>query len=120
MRLRDSNCSSGGAEIASYAHQASPASRSRWCGVRRRSRSGSCQDCCAHEVIRGTRAVVILLAVLWLGAVFQLHPGALAANDTMLTRTVRGVLRGIVVILAADLLWQLVKAYIDRRLESTA
>jgi moderate conductance mechanosensitive channel len=68
-------------------------------------------------ISRGARALVILLAVLWLAAVMRLHPGALAENNPTVAHLMRGLLRGIITLLVADLLWQLAKVYIDRKLE---
>jgi small-conductance mechanosensitive channel len=66
---------------------------------------------------RSARAVVILLAVLWLALVWRMNPSALAESNTAMTRIVRGLLQGVVILLLADLLWHLAKAYIGRTLE---
>ncbi|HWK65586.1 MAG TPA: mechanosensitive ion channel family protein [Rhizobiaceae bacterium] len=68
-------------------------------------------------IVRGARMLVLLLAVLWFAAVLRVHPGALA-GDPLVNRIMRGALRGAVILLAADLLWNLLKAYIDRMLEA--
>ncbi len=68
-------------------------------------------------IVRGARALVILLAVLWLGAVLRLSPGTLMQNDAVVTQLMRGLLRGVITLLVADLLWHLAKAYIARKLE---
>lgn len=70
-------------------------------------------------IVRGARMLVILVAVLWFATVLRVHPGALAENP-LVAQLMRGVLRGIVILLAADLLWNLLKAYIDRTLEAAA
>jgi small-conductance mechanosensitive channel len=67
-------------------------------------------------IVRGARMLVLLLAVLWFAAVLRVHPGALA-EDPLVNRLMRGALRGAIILLAADLLWNLLKAYIDRTLE---
>lgn len=69
-------------------------------------------------IVRGVRAFVILLAVLWLSLLFDLDPGVLAQNNAFLARVMRGALSSIVILLAADLFWQLAKAYIDRELQT--
>lgn len=78
----------------------------------------------AHSVrtvlmVRGARLLVLLFAVLWFAAVLRVHPGALA-EDPLVNRLMRGALRGAIILLAADLLWNLLKAYIDRTLESAS
>jgi small-conductance mechanosensitive channel len=69
-------------------------------------------------VERGARALVILLAALWLGLIWRLNPNALTEDDTPASQITRGLLQGVVVLLFADLLWQLAKAYIGRKLEA--
>ncbi|WP_245451141.1 mechanosensitive ion channel family protein [Borborobacter arsenicus] len=66
---------------------------------------------------RGARALVILLAVLWLAMIWRMNPSALAESNTPMTRIMRGILQGAVILLLADFLWHLSKAYIGRRLE---
>lgn len=70
-------------------------------------------------IVRGARMLVVLVAVLWFGTVLRLNPGALA-EDPLMNQIMRGALRGIVILLAADLLWNLVKAYVDRTLEGAS
>lgn len=69
---------------------------------------------------RGVRALVILLAVLWLSLVWRLDPGAMAEGNTTMNRIVRGLFHGALILLVADLIWQLAKAYIGRTLELAA
>ncbi|WP_353643113.1 mechanosensitive ion channel family protein [Mesorhizobium sp. WSM2239] len=69
-------------------------------------------------IVRGARALVILLAVLWLGMIWRLNPGAIAEGNTVLTEILRGLLQGVIILLVADLVWQLAKAYIGRKLET--
>lgn len=66
---------------------------------------------------RGARALVILLAVLWLAMIWRMNPSSLAESNTPMTRIVRGVLQAVIVLLLADTLWHLAKAYIGRTLE---
>jgi moderate conductance mechanosensitive channel len=68
-------------------------------------------------IVRGVRALVILLAVLWLGLIWRMNPSALAESNSAITRIVRGLLHGVVILLVADLLWHLAKTYIGRTLE---
>jgi small-conductance mechanosensitive channel len=66
---------------------------------------------------RGVRAVIIALAAVWLGRMLGVETTAMMmSNETMINRVARGIIGGIVILLAADLLWHLVKAYIDGKL----
>nr|WP_260694115.1 mechanosensitive ion channel family protein [Rhizobium laguerreae] len=78
----------------------------------RRENSTSANAVRTVMIVRGARALVILLAVLWLGLVWRFDPGVLAEG-----RIMRGLLHGVIILLVADLLWQLAKAYIGRTLE---
>ncbi len=63
--------------------------------------------------VRGVRALIILAAVLWLGYILRFSPGVLADNEMIGGQLARAVLRGILILLVADLIWHLAKAYID-------
>lgn len=65
---------------------------------------------------RSVRAAIIVLAMLWLGLVLQLH-ATMAMQEAVTSRIIRGVLSGVVILLVADLVWQIAKALIARRLE---
>lgn len=65
---------------------------------------------------RGIRAFLIVGAALFLAWVWGIDLGAMTSRDTAVTRLVRGVLSSVVILLVADLLWQVVKTQIDRRL----
>ncbi len=67
-------------------------------------------------VDRGIRALIIALAVGWLMLMMKFHPNIVTA-DVLVSRVIRGALGGIIILLVADLVWQIVKAYINRRLE---
>jgi hypothetical protein len=43
----------------------------------------------------------------------------MTGRDTLLTRLLRGSLSSVVILLVADLIWQVVKSLIDRRLSQT-
>jgi small-conductance mechanosensitive channel len=64
-------------------------------------------------IVRGVRALVVLAAVLWLGYVLRFSPGILAGNEMFGGQLARAVLRCVLILLVADLIWQLAKAYID-------
>ncbi|PSJ53168.1 mechanosensitive ion channel family protein [Mesorhizobium ephedrae] len=70
-------------------------------------------------IVRGARALVIALAVAWLTYVWQLTAAAVGESETA-RRVVGGLLNGIIILLVADLLWQLSKALIAHRMEVTA
>jgi small-conductance mechanosensitive channel len=65
---------------------------------------------------RGVRALIIAVAAVWLGRMLGVGADTMAAGDTMVDKIARGVIGGIVILLAADLLWHVVKAYIDGQL----
>src|SRR5215218_4243538 len=67
-------------------------------------------------VERGLRAVLILAAAVFLARFWEIDVVQLAGRDTLLTRLVRGALSAVVIFLVADLLWQVLKTLIDRRL----
>ena len=64
-------------------------------------------------VVRGARTAVIGLAVAWLAFVFQ----ETLVGSPRVERLVEGLLHGIIVVLVADLVWQLSKAAIEYRLK---
>jgi small-conductance mechanosensitive channel len=66
---------------------------------------------------RGVRALIIALAALWLGHMLGVGANAMMGSSaSMVDRIARGVLGGIITLLAADLIWNLAKTYIDNRL----
>lgn len=65
---------------------------------------------------RGARLLVIALAAGWLALVFKVSATAMMHDDAF-NRVVRGLLAGIVILLAADLIWQLVKGFINLRVK---
>ncbi|MDQ6432582.1 mechanosensitive ion channel family protein [Mesorhizobium sp. LHD-90] len=69
-------------------------------------------------VVRGARALVIALAVAWLAYIWEIRADAVGGNAVM-DRLVGGLLHGVIILLIADLLWQLSKAFIAHRLEVT-
>ncbi|KQV66088.1 mechanosensitive ion channel family protein [Rhizobium sp. Root1220] len=68
---------------------------------------------------RGVRAVIIAAAAVWLGRILGFAADRMAAGETMVDRITRGSIGGIVILLAADLLWHLLRAYINGRLEDS-
>ncbi|MGO6672896.1 mechanosensitive ion channel family protein [Rhizobium leguminosarum] len=65
---------------------------------------------------RGVRALIIAVAAIWLGHMLGVGADTMAAGETMIDKIARGVIGGIVILLAADLLWHVIKAYIDGKL----
>jgi small-conductance mechanosensitive channel len=71
-------------------------------------------------VERGVRALLIVGAVLLLAWAWQIDLVEMTSRDTLPTRLARGVLSSIVIILVADLLWQVTRTVIDGRLAKLA
>ncbi len=65
---------------------------------------------------RGARLLVIALAAGWLALVFKVSASSMMQDDAF-NRVFRGALAGIVILLAADLVWQLVKGFINLRVK---
>jgi small-conductance mechanosensitive channel len=65
---------------------------------------------------RGMRALLIIGAVFVLAWGWGVPLDTLTGQDTLLSRTVHGVLSAIIILLVADLLWQATRAAIDRKL----
>ncbi|WFR97587.1 mechanosensitive ion channel family protein [Rhizobium tumorigenes] len=70
-------------------------------------------------LVRGSRAIIIGLAVAWIATVWHLNPDSLAHQNPKLTAILYGLAKSVVVLLIADLLWQLAKSQIDRTLATT-
>ncbi|EPE95456.1 small-conductance mechanosensitive channel transmembrane protein [Rhizobium grahamii CCGE 502] len=68
---------------------------------------------------RGVRALIIAVAAFWLGRMIGLAADRMAAGETMIDRIARGAIGGIVILLAADLLWHLARAYINGKLDDS-
>jgi small-conductance mechanosensitive channel len=67
-------------------------------------------------IVRGARAVVIATAVAWLAYIWRIRAAAFASSETG-ALVVSGLLNGVIVLLVADLLWQLAKALIAYRID---
>jgi small-conductance mechanosensitive channel len=65
---------------------------------------------------RGVRALLIAGAAILLAHAWNIDLVEMTSRDTLLTRLVRGALSSVVILLVADLIWQVVKTLIDRRL----
>lgn len=67
-------------------------------------------------ITRGARAAVIVLALAWLTVVWKMNPEGLAQRDPALSAIFYGLLKSVVVVLVADLLWHMAKCWIDGKL----
>lgn len=74
----------------------------------------------AAIVERGVRAALVIAAILFLANKLGVDFNAMTAQDTFLTRVMRGGLSAIVILLAADFIWHVVKTLIDKRIASAA
>jgi moderate conductance mechanosensitive channel len=81
----------------------------------RKPRSGALGVMLNVLIVRGARAVAIAIAVAWLAYVWRVRAASFAGDETG-TLVVSGLLNGIIVLLVADLLWQLLKALIAYRI----
>ena len=70
-------------------------------------------------VDRGARALLIVAAIWLLISVLNVDMNAIAGQDTPLTRFLIGAAHAVVILLIADLLWQLARTAIDRQLRET-
>jgi len=70
----------------------------------------------AAIVERGVRAALVIAAVLFLADRLGLDFTAMTAQDTFLTRVMRGALSAIVILLVADFTWHVAKTLIDKRI----
>jgi small-conductance mechanosensitive channel len=71
-------------------------------------------------VVRGSRGLVVAAAVAWLALVWQVNPDTLAHQSPALSAILYGLLKSVIVLLIADLVWHLVKSSIDRRIAASS
>ncbi|WP_179301187.1 MULTISPECIES: mechanosensitive ion channel family protein [unclassified Mesorhizobium] len=83
--------------------------------VGRAQRSGALGIVGNVLIVRGARAAVIGAAVAWLAYLWRIRAAALAGSKTG-ELVISGLLNGIIVLLVADLLWQMAKALIAYRM----
>jgi small-conductance mechanosensitive channel len=69
---------------------------------------------------RGIRMVLIVLAAILLARVWGLNMHSMEKSDPVFTPLLRGLLNAIVIALAADFGWSIVKALIERKLGVTS
>lgn len=82
----------------------------------RAQRSGALGTMLNVIIVRGARAAVIGAAVAWLAYLWRIRAAALAGSEAGAI-VISGLLNSIIVLLVADLLWQLAKALIAYRME---
>ncbi len=70
-------------------------------------------------LVRGSRAIVTALAVGWLALVWRFNPSSIAQQNPTVSAILSGLLKGVIVLLIADLLWQLAKGWIDRTIKTS-
>ena len=68
---------------------------------------------------RGLRAALLIGAALLIASILDLDLGALTSRETLATRLTRGAINVVIIALVADLLWQMVRAWIDYRLSDS-
>lgn len=78
----------------------------------RSKRSGAMGVVLNVLIVRGARAAVIAAAVAWLAYIWRIRAASLAGSETG-GFLITGLLNGIIILLIADLLWQLSKALIE-------
>ncbi len=73
---------------------------------------------CAHVAIarRAMQTIVIIVAAVALVHVWHIDMTMMSNMDTPMTRVIRGLLEALVILVIADLLWQVVRVLIDERL----
>ncbi|MFO0994539.1 MAG: mechanosensitive ion channel family protein [Hyphomicrobiales bacterium] len=74
----------------------------------------------AAVIERGVRAALVIAAVIFLGHKLGIDFTAMTAQDTILTRIMRGAFSAIVILLAADFFWHVAKTLIDRKMEEAS
>jgi small-conductance mechanosensitive channel len=67
-------------------------------------------------VERGLRAAILIGAALFLARMWEVDLTALTASDTVITRLARGAFSAVVIVMVTDLLWQIAKTMIDRKI----
>jgi small-conductance mechanosensitive channel len=70
--------------------------------------------------VRGGRALVVAAASAWLAVVWHVDTDSLAHQNAAITAVLYGLLKSVIVMLLADLVWHLAKAAIDRRMATSS
>lgn len=77
---------------------------------------GDIEDTKRVLLVRGSRAAVVIVAAAWLATVWRLDPTSLVHSDPRVASLSYGLLKSVVILLLADLVWHLARSWIDRRL----
>ncbi|WP_321345496.1 mechanosensitive ion channel family protein [Breoghania sp.] len=85
--------------------------------AKRTLRSYSTQRLMPVFIDRGARALVVIAALAWLGHMVGIGAEAVTQGDELRNHIMRAMLVSIVILLVADLVWQILKAMIDERLD---
>ncbi|KSV66623.1 hypothetical protein N182_34975 [Sinorhizobium sp. GL2] len=67
-------------------------------------------------LVRGTRAIILIAAVDWVAFVWRNNFPFVSGEVTLIRTIIAGAFNSIVILLIIDLVWQLAKAYITRKL----
>ena len=70
-------------------------------------------------IVRGARALVLAAAVGWLFHVWEVR-AAVIGESPLMARLAEGVVKGAIILLAADLIWQVSRVFIEYRLDAAA
>jgi small-conductance mechanosensitive channel len=69
---------------------------------------------------RAIQAVIVIISAAILVRIWHIDMTAMSAMDTPMMRIARGLLEALVILVIADLLWQVVRVMIDQRLAGAA
>ncbi|MGO7223673.1 mechanosensitive ion channel family protein, partial [Rhizobium ruizarguesonis] len=77
-------------------------------------------DSTRHVLVgRGSRSLVVLLAVAWLSLVWRFDPNSLTRIDPAVGAIAHGLLKSVIILLGADIIWHLARSWIDRTLAAS-
>ncbi|WP_043612885.1 mechanosensitive ion channel family protein [Ensifer sp. ZNC0028] len=81
-----------------------------------RASEGDLSDPKAVLLVRGTRAIILIAAVDWVAFVWRHNFPFVAGEVTLIRTIIAGAFNSVVILLIIDLVWQMAKAYITRKL----
>ena len=96
-----------------------PVGRASSCAHRARTPPRRCRRCAARLLERGLRALWVIGAALLLAWIWEVDVNSMA-GDTTLSRLLRGALHALVIVLVVELLWHVLRTWIDRSLAEPA
>ena len=71
----------------------------------------------AVVVEKATRVLLVVIGAVILAKLWRIDIGDIAMGESLFTRAVRAAMRVVIIMLVADLVWKLVRALIDGRLD---